>query len=111
MLRTWVQILPKLPDRHGPSRWRLRFRRALGRRQAARQPGTCITARRVQAILTSGRYVGCRDYMDVHPEIILRMDTANDHYIVDIDRAQDLVDMAARLGCEVTLPALVDPMT
>jgi len=65
----------------------------------------------LQAILTSDRYVGCRDFMDVHAESILRMDTANDHYIVNIDRAQDLVDMAARLGCEVTLPALVDPMT
>jgi hypothetical protein len=37
------------------------------------------------------------------------LDTANDHYIVDIDRTQDLVDVAARLGCEVTLPALVGP--
>jgi len=69
-----------------------------------------LASRRVvQSILASGRYQALRDYMDAHPESILRLDTANDHYIVDIDRTQDLVDVAARLGCEVTLPALVGP--
>ena len=67
--------------------------------------------RAVQAILASDRYQALRDYMDAHPESIVRMDTVNDHYIVDIDRAQDLVHVADRLGCEVTLPTAVDPRT
>lgn len=59
----------------------------------------------VRAILVSDRHVGCREYMDAHPQSVLRMDTANDHYVVDIDEPRDLVDVAARLGCDVTLPA------
>lgn len=58
----------------------------------------------VQAILSGDRYQACRDYMDAHPETVLRWCTANDHYLVDIDQAQDLHDVAVRLGCAVTLP-------
>lgn len=58
----------------------------------------------VQAILSDDRYQACRDYMDAHPETVLRWYTANDHYLVDIDQAQDLQEVAVRLGCVVALP-------
>lgn len=72
---------------------------------AGRGNPVVASRRAVQAILDSTAFVACRDYMDAHPASVLRMETANDHYVVDIDRAQDLVEVAARLGCEVTMPA------
>lgn len=61
----------------------------------------------VRTILADDRYPACRDYMDAHPESMLFMDTDNDHYVVDIDQPQDLVDVAARLGSSVCLPGRV----
>jgi len=65
--------------------------------------------RAVQAILSGARYLACRDYMDAHPESVQHWLTANDHYVVDIDQAQDLAGVAARLGCDVSLPAMPRP--
>lgn len=65
------------------------------------------SGRVVRTILADKRYRACRDYMDAHPESVQHMDTTNDHYVVDIDQAQDLVDVAARLGCSVSLPGRV----
>lgn len=61
----------------------------------------------VRTIVADESYPACRDYMDAHPESVRFMDTPNDHYVVDIDQAQDLVDVAARLGCDVCLPGRV----
>ncbi len=62
----------------------------------------------VQAILSGDQYQACRDYMDAHPESVLRLETANDHYVVDIDRPQDLVALSTRLGGAVMLPTPVE---
>ena len=67
------------------------------------------SARVVRTIRASDRYQACRDYMDAHPESVLHMDTTNDHYVVDIDQPQDLVDVAARLGSSVCLPGRAAP--
>jgi CTP:molybdopterin cytidylyltransferase MocA len=63
-----------------------------------------VSSGAVRAVLSSDRYLACRDYMDAHPESVLRWHTANDHYLVDIDQPQDLPAVAARLGCDVSLP-------
>ena len=62
------------------------------------------SGRVVRTILADDRYRACRDYMDAHPESVRYLDTTNDHYVVDIDQAQDLIDVAARLGRSVSLP-------
>lgn len=63
-----------------------------------------VSRNAVQAILSSATYVACRDYMDAHPEQVCYLDTANDHYVIDIDMPQDLNTLRSRLACTVELP-------
>ncbi len=41
------------------------------------------------AILAAGSNVGCRDYMDAHPELVRRLDVANPAYRQDFDTTGD----------------------
>jgi len=72
-----------------------------------RRGNPVLASRRViEVILASDRYTACRDYMGAHPESVSYLETANDHYLIDIDAPQDLAVAQSRLGCPVVLPTL-----
>ncbi|MFN7571864.1 MAG: NTP transferase domain-containing protein [Betaproteobacteria bacterium] len=57
------------------------------------------------AIVAAGASVGCRRWIDEHPQLVTRFEAPNDHYVVDLDTAEDLTALRARLGLAVELPA------
>jgi hypothetical protein len=42
--------------------------------------------------------------MDAHPQLVLRMETTNVHYVVDIDAPHDVAAVAKRIDVSVELP-------
>lgn len=48
---------------------------------------------------------GLRGWIDAHPEAVHRYETANRHFITDLDTPQDLQHLATATGLAVDLPA------
>ena len=44
----------------------------------------------MRAILASAEQLSCRQYADLHPELITFLKTANAHFVIDIDTPEDL---------------------
>jgi len=57
------------------------------------------------AVLTGDGYAGCREWLDAHPEQVVRMETTNQHYCVDIDSFDDIDAFAAKYGYALEWPA------
>jgi len=57
------------------------------------------------AILAGGVKFGCRQWIDAHPEQVVRFDTGNRHYLVDVDTPADLERFRAEYGHELRWPA------
>ncbi len=55
-------------------------------------------------ILAGGMNVGCRQFIDAHPDSVVTFDTENDHYVVDLDTPEDLRALEARLGLKFKVP-------
>lgn len=55
-------------------------------------------------ILASDANLGCRHFIDNHPDLVTTFDTDNDHYIVDLDTPEDVRALEARLGLKFNLP-------
>lgn len=55
-----------------------------------------------RAVLQSG--LTCRAYIDQHADQVHRFTTQNDHFIVDLDQAQDLEQFRLRTGKTLRLP-------
>ncbi|GMV01536.1 MAG: nucleotidyltransferase family protein [Burkholderiaceae bacterium] len=54
-------------------------------------------------ILEAGPAVGARGYLAAHPSLVHRVETPNDHFVVDVDTADDLARLAGR-GLRAALP-------
>ncbi len=48
--------------------------------------------------------LGCRQFIDAHPDSVVAFDTENDHYVVDLDTPEDLRTLEARLGLKFKVP-------
>jgi molybdenum cofactor cytidylyltransferase len=57
------------------------------------------------AVLANEKYAGCRQWLDAHPERIVRMETSNRHYSLDIDSFADIDAFAAKYGYALEWPA------
>jgi len=56
-------------------------------------------------ILASGAKLGCRHLIERHPELVRAHDTANRHFVVDLDTPEDLHRLRQRMGWRLELPA------
>jgi CTP:molybdopterin cytidylyltransferase MocA len=56
----------------------------------------------VQAFLNESCDVTCRQYIDTHRDKVYQYQTANDHFIVDLDTLEDLASLAKRTGYAVS---------
>lgn len=59
----------------------------------------------VTSILAEDSSVTCRDFIQQHPELVDPHLTDNEHFIIDIDTANDLATFRARTGIELKRPA------
>lgn len=60
-----------------------------------------------EPVLAAGPAVGCRGYLAANPQHVVRVETPNDHFIVDLDTPQDAARLAQR-GVEVSSPDAAD---
>ena len=59
----------------------------------------------ISTILAEDPAVTCRGFIKDHPQLVDQYHTTNEHFIVDIDTAQDLLTFHARTGSELKRPA------
>jgi molybdenum cofactor cytidylyltransferase len=57
------------------------------------------------AVLGAQIYSGCRQWLDAHPELIVRMETTSRHFCVDIDSPEDVDAFAVTYGRTLEWPA------
>jgi molybdenum cofactor cytidylyltransferase len=51
------------------------------------------------AILAGGPGLGCRRYIDAHPQLVVWQEMDNDHVVFDLDTPEDYQRLLRRLGC------------
>ncbi|HEY0879812.1 MAG TPA: nucleotidyltransferase family protein [Zeimonas sp.] len=49
-----------------------------------------------EPVLQAGSAIGCRGYLAAHPEQVHRIETPNDHFVVDLDTPADAARLAQR---------------
>ncbi len=57
-----------------------------------------IHQKHVAAILQSQHPGGCRHFIDSHPQLVKRLDMANDHVVFDLDTPEDYQRLCERLA-------------
>ncbi len=57
-----------------------------------------------EEILGGDANLGCRQFIERNPGRVASFDTANDHYVVDIDSQEDIRALEARLGLKFKIP-------
>ena len=60
----------------------------------------------VADLLLTQQKIGCRKFMDDHPELVHTYVTDNDRFILDVDTPEDLVAFEKRTGWTLTMPLL-----
>lgn len=55
-------------------------------------------------LATGDTKVGCRQFIEKHPEQVAIFDTDNDHYVIDLDTPEDIRALEARLGLKLRIP-------
>ena len=53
----------------------------------------------IETILRSGNDADFRRYIDANPEVVHRYETSNEHFIIDLDTAEDIAAFEQRTGC------------
>ena len=56
-------------------------------------------------ILASEVNVGCRQFMDRHPELVQKHETQNQRFVTDLDTFEDVMQLAQRTVWRLELPA------
>lgn len=57
------------------------------------------------SVLAGDVNFGCRQWLAAHPDQVLRLETDNRHYRVDVDSPQDIAEFATRYGHALRWPA------
>jgi molybdenum cofactor cytidylyltransferase len=55
-------------------------------------------------ILTSGKNMACRKFMDENPHLVHQFETSNQHFVLDIDAPEDISRFEKNTGWKLTLP-------
>lgn len=53
----------------------------------------------IETMLRSGNDADFRRYIDANPEVVHRYETSNEHFIIDLDTAEDIAAFEQRTGC------------
>ena len=62
----------------------------------------------IAALLATQQPIGCRKFMDDHPELVHKYATDNDRFIIDIDTPEDLAAFEKRTGWTLSMPQLAE---
>lgn len=57
-----------------------------------------------EQIMASGTNLGCRNLIERNPELVVVHETANTHFVTDLDTHEDVAALAQRTGWKLVLP-------
>jgi molybdate transport system ATP-binding protein len=73
--------------------------------QGKRGNPVLISGSALKKVIDSGPEMTVRQYMDQYPEEVIHWESANHHYIFDIDSFEDVIDFENKTGFKIELPA------
>ena len=73
--------------------------------QGKRGNPVLISGSALKKVIDSGPEMTVRQYMDQYPEEVIHWESANHHYIFDIDSFEDVIDFETKTGFKIELPA------
>jgi CTP:molybdopterin cytidylyltransferase MocA len=62
----------------------------------------------IAELLATQQKIGCRKFIDDHPELVHKYNTDNDRFILDVDTPEDLAAFEKRTGWNLTMPQLAE---
>jgi molybdenum cofactor cytidylyltransferase len=62
----------------------------------------------VADLLATQHKIGCRKFIDDHPELVYKYVTDNDRFIIDIDTPEDLAAFEKRTGWTLSMPQMAE---
>jgi len=62
----------------------------------------------VADLLGTQQKIGCRKFMDDHPELVHKYVTDNDRFIIDVDTPEDLAAFEKRTGWTLSMPHMAN---
>lgn len=68
-----------------------------------------LDAKACERIATGDANVGCRQFVERHPELVHRHETANARFVTDLDTPDDVARLTERTGWRIELPAATLP--
>ena len=66
----------------------------------------CFSAVLIYTMLASPQKISFRNYIDQNPEAVHKHLTTNDHFIIDIDTQDDVIQFEKRTGLQLVLPSI-----
>ncbi|BDW11290.1 hypothetical protein PSHI8_13720 [Polynucleobacter sp. SHI8] len=73
--------------------------------QGKRGNPVLLSGSALKKVIESGLEMTVRQYMDQYPEEVIHWESANHHYIFDIDSFEDVIDFENKTGFKIELPA------
>lgn len=64
----------------------------------------CFSAKLIYEMLASTQKISFRNYIDQHPDFVHKHLSANDHFIIDLDTQDDVIQFEKRTGLQLVLP-------
>lgn len=64
----------------------------------------CFSAELIYSMLASPQKISFRNYIDQNPEAVHKHLTENDHFIIDLDTQDDVIQFEKRTGLQCVLP-------
>lgn len=60
----------------------------------------------IASMLASGNNIGCRKFIDANPALVHKLETSNQHFILDLDTTEDIAAFNGRTGMKLELPSV-----
>jgi CTP:molybdopterin cytidylyltransferase MocA len=65
----------------------------------------CFSAELIYTMLASPQKISFRNYIDQNPESVHKYLTTNEHFIIDLDTQDDIIQFEKRTGLQLVLPS------
>ncbi len=65
----------------------------------------CFSAELIYTMLASSQKISFRNYIDQNPDYVHKHLTTNDHFVIDLDTPEDVIQFEKRTGLQLLLPS------
>lgn len=65
----------------------------------------CFSAKLIYSMLASPEKISFRNYIDQNPQFVQKHMTTNEHFVIDLDTNEDVIQFEKRTGLKLVLPS------